>query len=102
MTCNLNNGNVFALSSNSADITVNYTNVPTPANQTISTSLIISQGATAYIPSAVNINSNSQTIKWLGTSAPSGNANKTDVVSFTFIATGVSTYTVLGSLSTYG
>jgi hypothetical protein len=49
----------------------------------------------------LQINGVSQAIEWLGGSAPSGNASKTDVVSFTLIRTG-SAWTALGSLSTYG
>jgi hypothetical protein len=102
VTLNFNNGNTFALASNAANITANYTNVPTTTGQIIATALIITQGATAYIPSAITINTVSQTLKWQGGSPPTGNANKTDIVSFTFICNGTTTPTVLGSLSTYG
>jgi hypothetical protein len=95
-------GAIFYLGSNSSNITANFTNVPTAPGQTMSVTLVISQTGTAYIPSAININASSQQILWQGGSAPSGNANKTDVVSFTFICTTFSTYTVLGTLSTYG
>jgi hypothetical protein len=102
VTLNFNNGNTFALASNAANITANYTNVTTATGQIIATALVITQGATAYIPSAVTINAVSQTLKWQGGSPPTGNANKTDIVSFTFVCNGTTTPTVLGSLSTYG
>jgi hypothetical protein len=102
VTLDFTTGNTFALASNAANITVNYTNIPTTTGQIISTALVITQGATAYIPSAVTINTVSQTIKWQGGSPPTGNANKTDIVSFTFICNGTTTPTVIGSLSTYG
>lgn len=102
VTCNFSTNAVFALASNNANITANFTNIPTISGQTISTSLIISQGAIAYIPSVLTINAVSQTIKWQGNTTPSGNINKTDIVSFTFICTATSTYTVIGSLNTYG
>ena len=102
VTLDFTTGNTFALASNAAAITANYTNVPTTTGQVISTALIITQGSTAYIPSAVTINAVSQTIKWQGGSAPSGTANKTDIVSFAFICNGTTTPTVVGSLSTYG
>lgn len=102
VTCNFSTNAVFALASNNANITVNFTNIPTISGQTISTSLIISQGAIAYIPSVLTINAVNQTIKWQGNTTPSGNINKTDIVSFTFICTATSTYTVIGSLNTYG
>jgi hypothetical protein len=102
VTLNFSLGAIFALASNSSNITVNFTNIPTTAGQTISISLIISQGAIAYIPNVLTINTASQTIKWQGNTTPSGNINKTDIVSFTFICTATSTYTVIGSLNTYG
>ena len=102
VTLDFTTANTFALSSNAAAITANYTNVPTTTGQVISTALIITQGSTAYIPSAVTINAVSQTIKWQGGSPPTGNINKTDIVSFAFICNGTTTPTVIGSLSTYG
>jgi hypothetical protein len=92
---------LFNLGSNAANITANYTNVPITTGQIIATTLIISQGATAYIPDTVTINANSQTIKWQGGSPPTGNANNVDIVSFTFICNGTTTPTVIGSLTTY-
>jgi hypothetical protein len=47
------------------------------------------QGANAYIPNAVQIGGAAQTVKWLGSaSAPTGNANKVDIVSFTLVRVG--------------
>jgi hypothetical protein len=102
VTLDFTTGAIYALGSNGANITANFTNVPTTSGQAITAVLVISQGATAYIPSTVNINSNAQTIKWLGGSAPSGNANKTDIVTLTFVCTATSTYTVIASLASYG
>ena len=97
----LDNGAVFYHSSMVADFTANFTNVPETDNRTISVVLLLEQGATAYIPTAVQIDGQSQTIKWLGASAPAGNANQIDTVSFTLIRTG-DAWTVIGSLTTYG
>lgn len=94
-------GAVFYHSSVAANFTANFTNVPTTNDRTISVVLILSQGGTAYLPTAVQIDGAAQTIEWQGASSPSGNANQTDLVSFTLIRTG-SAWTVLGSLTTYG
>ena len=94
-------GAIWYHSSISANFTANFTRVPTTENRTISIALILVQGATAYIPNAVQIGGAAQTILWLGGTAPTGNANKTDIVSFTLLRTG-SNWTVLGSLSSYG
>jgi hypothetical protein len=88
-------------SSISQNFTPNFTNVPTNNERVIVCKLILAQGATPYIPNAVQIAGVSQTINWLGSSAPSGTANKKDVVTFTLIRTG-SAWTVLGKLETYG
>jgi hypothetical protein len=94
-------GSVWYHSSISANFTAGFTNVPTTDNRTIVCTLILSQGATAYIPNVVQIGGVGQTIKWLGNVEPPGNVNKIDIVSFSMIRTG-SAWTVLGSLSTYG
>jgi hypothetical protein len=98
---NLNNGAVFLHTLLAADFTANFTNVPTTDFRTISVALILEQGSTAYIPTAVQIDGAAQTINWQGASAPTGNANQIDVVSFTLIRTPVS-WIVIGSLTTYG
>jgi hypothetical protein len=101
VTHDYSTGSIFFHSSITANFTANFTNVPTTNNRTVVCTLILSQSATAYIPTAVQIAGVSQTIKWLGTTQPTGNANKVDIVSFTLIRTG-SAWNVLGSLSAYG
>jgi hypothetical protein len=94
-------GSIWYHSSISADFTANFTNVPTTNDRTISMALILAQGGTAYIPTAVEINSSSVAIKWQDATPPSGNANQVDLVSFTLIRTGA-VWTAVGSLSTFG
>jgi len=94
-------GAVFYHSSLSANFTANFTNVPTTNNRTIAVVLLLSQGATGYYPSAVQIAGVAQTILWQGALLPSGTANRIDIVSFTLIRTG-SVWTVIGALTTYG
>jgi hypothetical protein len=96
-------GAIWYHSSISADFTANFTNVPTTDNRTIVCTLVLVQGANAYIPNAVQIGGAAQTVKWLGSaSAPTGNANKVDIVSFTLVRVGSAWAQVLGSLTTYG
>ena len=96
-------GSIWYHSSISNNFTASFTNVPLTNNRTIVCKLILVQGATARIPNAVQIGGNAQTIKWLGSaSAPAGNANKVDIVTFTLIRTGNYWTQVLGSLTTYG
>ena len=98
---NLDTGAVFNHTGLIADFTVNFTNVPTTADRTTSIVLILNQGGTAYIPTALQIDGVVQNINWQGASAPSGNASQVDIVSFTLIRTGAA-WTVIGSLTTYG
>ena len=97
----LDTGAVFNHTSLAADFTANFTNVPTTADRTTSVVLILNQGGTAYIPTALQIDGVVQNINWQGASAPSGNASQVDIVSFTLIRTGAA-WTVIGSLTTYG
>ena len=102
VTLNFTNGSIFALGSNASNITANFTNIPGTAGRTISTTLIITQGATAYIPSAVTINGGaSATIRWQGGSAPTGTANRINIVNFTFICTATNTWTTIGALTDF-
>jgi hypothetical protein len=83
------------------DFTANFTNVPTTNNRTFGVALILEQGSTAYLSTAVEINGNSETINWQGAELPSGTPNNIDLVSFTFVRVNNS-WTVIGSISTYG
>ena len=102
VTHDITNGNIFYHSGIAGDFTANFTNVPTTDNKTISLVLVLAQGtSTAYLPTAVEIDSAAQTILWQGSSTPSGTANKTDVVGFTLIRA-IGTWTVIGSVTSYG
>ena len=96
-------GAIWYHTSISTNFTANFTRVPTTNNRTIVCTLILVQGATARIPTAVQIGGVGQTIKWLGSaSAPTGNANKVDIVSFTLVRAGSAWAQVLGSLTSFG
>jgi hypothetical protein len=59
---------------------------------------LATQGATAYYPTAFQVDGSAVTPRWLGGSAPTGgNATGIDSYSFTIIKTAASTYTVLAS-----
>lgn len=98
---NYSTGAIFNHVSIAANFTANFTNLPTTNNRTISVVLVLNQGSTARLPTAVQIGGASQTIKWQGAATPAGNPNQVDIVSFTFTRIS-NTWTVLGSLTTYG
>ena len=97
----LSTGSIFYHSSISNNFTANITNVPATNDRAIGVTLVLSQGGTAYMATALQIDGNAQTIKWVNNTVPSGLANKVDVVGFSLIRTG-SSWTVLGQYSTYG
>lgn len=93
---------IFYHTSVSSNFTANFTNVPTTDNRTIVVTLMIQQGATAYIPNAVQIAGSNNTIKWIGGNVPTGNINKLDFFAFTLIRISGAWTAVTGSLNTYG
>ena len=94
------NGHIFRHTSIAADFTANFTNLGLTNDHGTMVSLMLVQGGTAYIPTAVQIGGAAQTILWQGGSAPSGTASGTDIVSFSITQSGGS-YTVLGQLTSY-
>lgn len=99
-TCNLDNAAVFWMNNLQGAVAANFTNVPTDVNKVITVAVVCQQGATGYIPT-VQIDGVAQTINWQGGSAPTGNANDIDVVSFTFATYSAGFWTVLGSMTSY-
>jgi len=91
------NGHIFYHTSISANFTANFTNLGLSSNYSTNLTLLLNQGVTAYIPSAVQIAGSAQTINWQGGSAPTGTANGIDAVSFTILRDSGS-YIVLGQM----
>ena len=76
----------FYHASMSSNFTASFSNVSTTDARITVVSLILIQGATAYVPAAnVIVNGNSQTVKWYSASPPTGTANATEILSYTFI-----------------
>ena len=101
VTHDLSTGSVFYHSSISNNFTANFTNVPTTNDRALGVTLILAQGVTPYMSTALQIDGSAQTIKWVNNTTPTGTASKVDIVGFSFIRTG-SAWTVLGQYSTYG
>ena len=92
---------IFDHTSIAANFTANITNVPTTTDRALNVVLVLRQGATPYIPNAVQIDGAAQTINWVETLAPTGNANSIDVITFSLLRVGT-TWTVLGGYTNYG
>jgi hypothetical protein len=93
-------GAIFYHTSPSANFTANFTNVPTTDNRAVVITLVIVQGATAYLPTAVQIAGVGQTIKWSGGSAPTGTNSGINPVTFALFRVGA-TWTVTGLMGAY-
>jgi hypothetical protein len=101
VTHDYSTGTVFYHSSISASFTVNLTNTPTTTGRSITITLILSQGATPYIPNGFQINGTGYTINWPGGVTPSGRASKIDIATF-IIVNPSGTFTVLGQYGSFG
>jgi hypothetical protein len=102
-----------------AAFTVNITNAPTTAGQSATFTMLVNNGATAYLPSNITINStqagasssvlpvegatnNGITTRYQGGAVfPSADASTIDSYTFVVICTGSSTWTVLASLTKF-
>lgn len=70
--------------------------------QSMTCTLVMKQGTTAYYLNAYQIDGSTVTPEWSGGSAPSaGNASSLDVYTFTIIKTADATFTVLASQTQY-
>ena len=87
-----------------ANRTINFANVNANlgVGQSVTVSVLMTQGSTAYYLNAYQVDGSSVTPKWSGGSAPSaGNASGIDVYTFTIIKTANATFTVLASQTQY-
>jgi len=77
-------------------MTWNITNAPTTDGRVFTINVMVTQGATAYVPTVMSINGNAVTVKWAGNAVPAGTSvsGKIDVFSYTIIRR-ASAYTVL-------
>lgn len=89
----------------SGNFTVNFRgssgtslNTVMATGESISVTFLVTNGATAYYNSAVQVDGSSVTPKWQGGTAPtSGNASSIDSYTYVIIKTGSATFTVLAA-----
>lgn len=89
----------------SANWTVNFRgssgtslNTLMATGESLTVAFLVTQGATAYYNSAVQVDGSSVTPKWQGGTAPSaGNASSVDAYTYTIIKTGAATFTVFAA-----
>ena len=92
---------LFVINSPAANFTPNFVNVPTTDDRTTSVALIINQGATGYLPTAVQIDGVAQTILWQKATTPTAATSATDIASFTLVRS-AGAWSVLGSVTAFG
>lgn len=92
--------NVFYIeTAPSANMTFNFTNVPTDNNYMMTTNVFVTQGATGRIPATLTINGAGQTIRWANGLTPTGTnvAGKIDIFTFSFHRTNAGAWIVYAS-----
>lgn len=98
---NWNNGSVFYVTGITANFTANIINLPVTANRSYVVAFVLVQGSTPYMLNALQVGGASTTIQWNNASAPTGTANRWELVSFVLIYTGAS-WIALGNFTSYG
>jgi uncharacterized protein YdeI (BOF family) len=97
-------GIYYGTTNQTANRTINFTNVNSSlaVGQSVTASILLTNGSTAYYLNAYQVDSTAVTPKWSGGSAPTaGNASGIDVYTFTIIKTADATFTVLASQTQY-
>lgn len=100
---------VYYTSNASANWTVNFRgsstvslNTMMSTGQAITVAFLVTQGATPYYNSAVQVDGSSVTPKWQGGTAPTaGNASSIDIYTYTIVKTGSAAFTVFASLTQF-
>ena len=95
-------GNIYYIATApTASMTFNATNVPTDNSKIMTINVLVTQGSTGYIPTVFQIAGSSNTIRWVGGSAPTptSSAGKIDIFSFTLQRTSGGAWIVYGSSS---
>lgn len=102
VTHDVTQGGSFYHTSPVSNFTANFTNVTLSDSKATVVALIIVQGATPYVPTTMQINGQTQTVKWnLGSTNPVGTASKTDIISYTIVKIS-GFWTVYGQYTYYG
>jgi hypothetical protein len=92
-------GNIYVIgTAPTGNVTLNVTNLPTDNSRIMTINVFMTQGSTGYIPTTFQIAGVSQTIKWVGGTAPTGTsgAGKIDIFSFTMQRTSAGSWIVYG------
>ena len=93
-------GNIYYIATApTGNMTLNVTNLPTDNSKIMTINVMTTQGSTGYVPSTFQIGGASQTLRWVGGSAPTptSSAGKIDIFSFTMQRTSAGAWIVYAS-----
>ena len=90
-------GHIINMETPQTNIHLKLTNLDLSVGEATTITVVIEQGANAYIPNELDIDDESQNIKWQGGAEPSGTADGVDVISFSILRKSGS-YLLLGQL----
>jgi hypothetical protein len=96
-----NTGSIFYVTGITTNFTANITNLPVTANRSYVVAFVLVQGSTPYMLNALQVGGSATTIRWNNATAPTGTANRWELVSFVMIYTG-SSWIALGNFTSYG
>ena len=96
-------GVFFCTANQTANRTINFTNVNSNlgVGQSVTCSVLMTQGSTAYYLDVYQVDGSAVTPKWQGGAPSGGSASSIDVYTFTIIKTAVNTFTVLASQTAF-
>ena len=92
---------IFYHTTPSGDFSVNLQNLTLSAEHATTISIVINQGATAYMVTSLEVEGSPVGIKWQGNSTPTGTASGLDNVTFSILNDG-GTFVVLGQSVSFG
>jgi hypothetical protein len=93
-------GSIWYHATASTNYSANFINIPTTNDRAITSTIIISQGATGYSPTSVRIDGVTQSVRW-SSGTYSVSTNKVDVVGFTFLRSGNAWAQIFGQISSF-
>ena len=103
ITFDCTTGNIWNLTGTiSSNWTANFTNLGLTNSYSTGVTLVVNQGSTAYLPTAMQVESTAVTINWQAGTQPTPNASKKDIFAFSILQTGANTYLVMGQLVSFG
>lgn len=96
-----NDGSIWYVDTIGSNFIADFTNLPTTDNRVTTGTIVIPQGATAYVPVSAFIDGSPVTTLWGNGATAVGNPNQTDIIGFSFFRYGGTWSNVLAQLNTF-